>query len=204
MLFFNGKLLVYSSALVSVLLMGLLLHYYNGISGESILASMRIMLKVSFVLFFLVFTSSALSKIINHPVTNWLKLNQRYLGLSFAIHHLIVGCCILVLATQYNELFLDTTYPLQRIVGTFSYFMIVILAMTSSNRAVTLITPTLWKYIHVFGIYMVWTSFVFSYVRHTMRISVVEYLPFLIATVLALGLRIYVWLDHKKMFRKVI
>ena len=64
---------------------------FKGTEVEGTRLAIRMTARTSLVLFLLAFTASATTRLFPSAATSWQRRNRRYLGLSFAISHLIHG-----------------------------------------------------------------------------------------------------------------
>lgn len=183
----NGKYLVLLCSLSVVAVTSLLI--FQSIELLSGLRSaIRFTAQSSLVLFAIVFIAISLQLFPKNQFTIWIRKNRRYLGLSFAVSHLIHGIAIFALYLKYPDIFQQTVSPLSKIFGGIGFFVIFVLAMTSSDYAIKKIGFQRWKTIHRFGVYYIWFIFLASYLPRAIKSPV--YWPVVLFLVVCLGLRV--------------
>lgn len=182
----NGQYLILLCSLPVIAITSLLI--FQSVELLSGLRSgIRFTAQYSLVLFSIVFIASSLQLFSKNQFTIWIRKNRRYLGLSFAVSHLIHGLAIFVLYLNYEDVFQQTVSPLSKIFGGIGFFVIFVLAMTSSDYAIRKIGFRRWKNIQRFGMYYIWFIFLASYLPRA--INSPEYWPLVLFLVLCLGLR---------------
>ena len=122
----------------------------------------RITARISLPLFLAAFSASALVRIWPSGTTQWLLVNRRWLGLSFAWSHLVHLLAIFALVRSDNALFWTLTNPVSLTGGTITYLFIAAMAATSFNGAVRALGPQRWSLLHRTGLWAVWLVFLIS------------------------------------------
>jgi methionine sulfoxide reductase heme-binding subunit len=111
-------------------------------------------------LFLLAFTASSLSALWPGPLTRWLLLNRRYIGLAFAygmaLHFAFVGYSILSFGNGLNSTV--TTFDL-----TAAAFLLA-MTLTSFRWLARRLGPADWKRLHKAGSYAIWLLATYIYV----------------------------------------
>ena len=97
------QIVKWSTIIIAVVFALILLA--NGINENSFRITIRFTARTSCILFLLAFCASSLRKFSSTPLSNWLRRNRRYLGLSMAMSHgfhamAIAGVAILTKSTQ--------------------------------------------------------------------------------------------------------
>ena len=111
--------------------------------------------RTSVTLFLAAFLASTLRKLWPGQATTWLLQNRRYVGLGFAVSHLLHLLAILALHDVAPEAFADVPW-VTLIVGGFGFVMVAIMAATSSDAAVRWLGTSRWRNLHRFGLYYLW------------------------------------------------
>jgi methionine sulfoxide reductase heme-binding subunit len=147
-------------AVVLLLTAGAMLALDPGVGGIRLL--IRSTARTSLLLFCMAFTASAAWKCFPNRLTGWQRRNRRYLGLGFAISHVIHAVAIAAFAT------LDPAgFQMQSmgsvVAGGIAYVFIVAMAATSFDRTAAWIGPRLWKVLHTSGAYYIWISFMIAF-----------------------------------------
>jgi DMSO/TMAO reductase YedYZ heme-binding membrane subunit len=127
-------------------------------------AGMRMLLRAtarsSALLFAPVFAASALQRRLRTEWTRWLLANRRYLGVSFAVSHLIHLGAIIGLARAAEE---AKFYPTTVVLGGFGFVVIAAMTATSFDRTAAWLGRTAWRRLHTFGVYYVWFIFIATF-----------------------------------------
>lgn len=126
---------------------------------EKLLFWARYTARLSFVVFMLVFTASALNYFVGNRATQFVRQNRRNLGLSFAFAHsihLVALCSFLWVSGEQRTA--DTL-----IIGTLVYLMIFAMALTSTDKAVAKMGLANWKRLHRIGVHSIALVFLVIY-----------------------------------------
>jgi hypothetical protein len=125
--------------------------------------NIRATARTSLFFFLIAFLASSFAKVFRTEFTRWLLRNRRYFGLSFAVSHLFHLIFILTLNhLMKGELF--QSYPVQIFIGGgLGYVFILLMSLTSNDRAVKLLGIRRWKILHFVGAYYLWFVFFFTY-----------------------------------------
>lgn len=116
----------------------------------------------SLLLFGLAFTASGLVRLSPSSATRWLRRQRRYLGVSFAVSHLIHLVGIVALMNLDYVLFQQLTNRMTVVAGGGAYVMILLMTLTSFDRMVALLGPKAWGWLHLIGGWYVWAAFTVS------------------------------------------
>jgi sulfoxide reductase heme-binding subunit YedZ len=177
----------WSTTIIAALMATLLSSLGTGEVG--LRAVVRSSAQTSFVLFLSAFSASALSRMWPTPATRWLRVNRRYLGVSFAASHFIHLAAIVALAYAVPDFERDAA---TLIGGGMAYVFIAAMAATSFDRSAAWIGPRAWRTLHLTGAYYVWFIFFISYLPRTLLESA-WYAPFVLLLLAAVGLRAIAW-----------
>src|SRR5438876_2282100 len=135
----------------------------RGFEVEGVRMVVRYTARTSLLFFCLTFAASALHRLWPNSFTRWQLRNRRYLGLSFAVSHLIHAFAILGLAVMAPALFREATSPASFIFGGIGYAFIAAMAATSFDSTARAIGPRAWRLLHTTGIYYLWLQFMVSF-----------------------------------------
>ncbi len=149
-------------------------------------ALVRLSAQASLLFFVAAFAASSLRVFRRTPLTAWLLVNRRYVGLSFAASHTIHLLGIVALALTWPEF---ERGPETLIFGGLGYVFLYAMVATSFDGAVAWLGRRRWYQLHRTGMYYLWGIFMLSYVPRTFTASL-WYAPFTVLLVGALGLRI--------------
>ncbi len=143
--------------------------------------------QTSFLLFTSAFSAAALAQTWPSRLSRWMLRNRRYLGVSFAVSHLIHLVAIVSLARRLGDKFeLDTA---TLIGGGLAYVFIAAMTATSFDRAAAWLGPRAWRALHTAGVYYIWFIFFISYTPRA-AIESIFYLPLVLILLAALALRV--------------
>lgn len=126
---------------------------------EGIRLVIRATARTSLILFVLAFTASAMTALAPNAATRWQRQNRRYLGVSFAVSHLIHLCAILSLAAVDRSLFWQLTNIMTILLAGAAYLFIAAMAATSFDRSAAWLGPRNWRRLHLIGGWYIWVSF---------------------------------------------
>jgi methionine sulfoxide reductase heme-binding subunit len=156
----------------------------HGLTETGLRIAIRFTARSSCVLFLLAFVGSSLAALWPSTITQWLRANRRYFGLSFAASHAWHAIAILGLAfvSQGNAINYSPG-------GTLGYVFIVLMAATSFNGAMQWMGDRRWQILHLVGAYYLWIAFFVSFSKHW-TISFI-YPALTVLLIVAMGLRIF-------------
>jgi DMSO/TMAO reductase YedYZ heme-binding membrane subunit len=161
--------LVIAAALVAMV--GVLLAA-TGWTEPGVRLVIRATARTSVALFLAAFLASTLRRRWPGPATSWLLQNRRYVGLGFAVSHLLHLLAILELYDVAPAAFADLPW-VTIIVGGGGFVVVGILAATSSDAAVRMLGTQRWRNLHRFGLYYLWIVFTFTYLRTSLVMTAV-------------------------------
>jgi sulfoxide reductase heme-binding subunit YedZ len=158
-----GPWLPIISAVLVFAILGALIATY-GFTVEAFFEALRYLTKISFLIFLLAFVTRPLHDLFGNRATAWLLANRRYIGLSFAVWHLIhwpiLGSMMYLLGPEtFWEYFGDFAIPAGSVL-----LVITLLAATSNNASQRVLGKRVWSAIHTAGIYVIWGWFFRVYV----------------------------------------
>ncbi len=159
----------------------------DGWSDEGLRAAIRVTARSSFLLFSAAFSASSLALLLPSTPTRWQRLNRRYLGISFALAHVLHGAAIVTLAVRTGGSSL-TAKLAGLIGGGVIYGFILFMLATSFDRTAAWVGPRVWKAVHLTGGYLIFVTFLASYAGRAVQSPV--YLPQVVLLLAVLGLRI--------------
>jgi methionine sulfoxide reductase heme-binding subunit len=139
--------------------MALCLLSVQGWDAEGLRLVIRATARTSLVLFVLAFTASAMVELLPSDAMRWQRRNRRYLGVSFAVSHLIHLVAILSLASIDAELFWKLTNISTIVLAGTAYLFIAVMAATSFDRTASWLGPRKWQPLHLLGGWYIWISF---------------------------------------------
>ena len=154
----NGwRLTAILSLLLSAMALTLLATHGGDIEGVRLV--IRATARTSLVLFVLAFTASAMVELAPSAATRWQRRNRRYLGVSFAVSHLVHLLAIVALAALDNVLFWKLTNIGTIVLAGTAYLFIAAMAATSFDRTAAWLGPRRWRLLHLLGGWYIWISF---------------------------------------------
>ena len=158
-----GPLLPVASLVVVGGILGWLIAT-RGFVVPTFIEALRILTKVSFLIFLLAFVTRPLHDLFGNRRTAWLLANRRYIGLSFAVWHLIhwpiLGSIMYIVGPEkFWKVFGGFAIPAGSVL-----LVITLLAATSNNASQRFLGKKLWRGIHTVGVYVIWGWFFKVYV----------------------------------------
>ena len=153
---FEGPRIVAASALGMAMLSAILVATL-GHDEEGLAALARVTARVALVIFVGAYAASSLRRAWKAPLSAWLLRNRRFVGLSFAVAHGFHLLAILSLVLLLGDGF--EYDPVSLAGGGTAYAFVVLLAATSSDRAVRALGPARWRALHRTGVHAIWFVF---------------------------------------------
>lgn len=123
----------------------------------------RLTARTSLLFFLAAFAASALVRRFPSAPTLWLRANRRYVGLAFAVSHLIHLVAFVTLARLDPILFDQLTNIVTFVGGGLAYVCVAILAATSFDGAVRAIGAAAWRRGHLIASWYIWLSFALNF-----------------------------------------
>lgn len=163
------------------------LYYFEGFTEAATRQAIRMSARIAVVLFSMSFAAATLHAFTQNPLTWWMRMNRKYLGIAFAILHLIHLGFLLLLQFNFHAVF-NKAKTISLIGGGLAYVFLVLMLLTSFSPFAKYLSAKNWKRLHTIGGYWIWYIFMRSYVKRAMTES--EYLPIVILLVLVLLFRL--------------
>jgi hypothetical protein len=161
----------------------------NGWTEEGVRLVIRWSARLSIICFCLAFGARAIHLWGRRSITFWLLMNRKYLGVSFAILHLIHLGFLGLLQYSFHPVFTKAAAT-SLFAGGLAYLFVVLMLLTSFDRFANLITKQQWKRLHFIGGYWIWAIFVSTYSKGVLRGEYWD-APFLGFLILILLLRLW-------------
>jgi methionine sulfoxide reductase heme-binding subunit len=146
---------------ISLLLVGMSLSLWasHGWDIEGLRSVIQATARASLLLFSLAFTAGALARLSPSEATRWLRANRRYIGVSFAVSHVIHLAAIITFARVDQDLFWKLTNVANVVLGGVAYVFIAAMTATSFDRTAARLGPRRWRLLHRVGSWYIWSSF---------------------------------------------
>jgi sulfoxide reductase heme-binding subunit YedZ len=157
-LVFSGSRIVYGAIVGFGFMCGFLFVLAGG-GEEGVRMVIRATARTTFVVFAIVFCTTALKRRWPGLASRWLARNRRYLGLSAATSHAYHLAFILAL---YGMGVGDDTSIETVVGGSFGFLMLFLMAATSNDASQRRLRRN-WRRLHLFGMYTVWVIYAVSY-----------------------------------------
>ena len=154
----NGWSLVGVAALCTGALAAIVLGVH-GTGEDGMRALLRATARTSLALFLLAYLASVLRALVDRPFTRWLIRDRRYVGVSFAVSHLVHGVAIVGLSRTTGSA--PETGTL--VAGGLAYGFLAAMAATSFDRSAAWLGPCWWNRLHRTGIHYLWFVFTVTY-----------------------------------------
>ena len=134
-----------------------------GFTVEAMQAVIRFTARTSFILFCLAFSGAALYRLWPGTWTRWQRQNRRYLGVAFAVSHLIHALALVAFARLDPALFQAGNGAGMFVTGGLAYLFILLMAATSFDRSAAWLGPRAWRVLHVAGVHYIALSFLIAF-----------------------------------------
>lgn len=192
----NSYRLVATLAVLVLVLISTVYVMY-GYTEEATRINIRLTARISGLLFCSAFAASSYQYIFKGFIGFWLISNRKYLGISFALIHLMHLVVLIILQLSFHPVF-ERAAISSLVGGGLAYFFAVIMLFTSFEQFRTSLSPNLWKGIHTIGGYWIWFIFIKSYWKRAM--TEWEYIPLVVLFIAVLLMRMFKLLkmNHKK------
>jgi sulfoxide reductase heme-binding subunit YedZ len=159
----------------------IVLWYAEGDGISAIQAYTRWTARIAFIIFALIFAASSLLAIWPNRFTGWLTANRRYLGLNFALAHIVhLGAL-----TVYFLVTDQTPDTITLVFGGLAYVFVVLMALTSNDKSVALLRAN-WRRLHIGGIYYLWGVFTYTFAGNVFDDNVSALLLFVCIAIMGL------------------
>jgi len=185
----KNKIHKHSNWSVVYLILGCSLVWFIGIfltfgfDEASIRINIRWSARISLICFCLAFGASAFNLLFQNDFSKWLIKHRKYLGISFAIIHLVHLLFLILLHQNFQQIFIVQS-AFEIALGGLAYLFLTLMLLTSFERCSKLIARTSWERLHKIGGYWILIVFTNSMVGRVIT-GKMEYLPF---GILVLGL----------------
>lgn len=159
--------------------------------SDAIRLVIRATARTSLILFMLAFSAAALAQLSPVPAVGWLRRNRRYIGVGFALSHLLHAAAIIKLAQSDPVLFDALTSPASFIFGGVAYGFIIAMLATSFDSTARAIGPLAWQRLHTTGSWFLWLMFVINFGKRAPLQP--SYWSAIVIALLALFIRLVAW-----------
>jgi sulfoxide reductase heme-binding subunit YedZ len=129
---------------------------------EGLRLVIRATARTSLVLFALAFSAAAMAQLVASDATRWQRRNRRYLGVSFAVSHLVHLAALIALVRTDQALFWTLTNPANIVLAGTAYLFIAAMTATSFDRTAAWLGARRWRLLHLIGGWYIWVSFAVS------------------------------------------
>lgn len=171
----------WTTLMITLIFLGILI--VHGINEQSTRIAIRLTARTSCLLFVCAFVASPLRYFWSNNLTQWLRVNRRYLGVAMAVSHGFHAIAIIGLAILTTDASLSNNHG-----GNLGYFFIIVMTVTSFQPTAALLGHRNWKILHTVGMYYLWLAFIYSF-SYGLEKSLVIYLPFVSLLAIAILLR---------------
>lgn len=140
--------------------------FYKGFTEEAVRILIRNTARFSFLFFILAFSADALHKWLRTSASWWLRMNRKFLGISFALVHLIHLATIVVLQLFFHKVFNQADIT-SIVGGGMAYFFVIAMLFTSFDGPKEWLSKKQWSALHTLGGYWIWAVFLSTYYKRT-------------------------------------
>lgn len=159
-----------------------------GWTEDSLRLSIRASARIAAVFFCLAFGAAPLYYFIKNEATAYLLANRRYLGVTFAVIHLIHLFTLLLLQLAFHPVF-EKAAAISLIGGGLAYFFALGMLVTSFDKFKYKLKGKSWLIFHTIGGFWIWFIFIRTYGKAMTR-GEFTLLPILILLILVFLLRL--------------
>jgi len=162
---------------------------------ESTRANIRWSARFGLLCFCFAFGASSMHLLFPNRFSQWLYKNRRYLGVAFALVHLIHLFFIIALHQWFEQIFsLDAIHEVA--LGGLAYLFTVLMLLTSFDKFSKAISIKNWKRLHTIGGYWIFIVFSNSIFGRVIE-GQLSYLPLAILVLSIWILRALAWMRNK-------
>ncbi|MGB1243383.1 MAG: hypothetical protein ACPG49_12720, partial [Chitinophagales bacterium] len=130
---------------------------------------------------------SSLHDLSKNRFSIWLLANRRYIGISFAIVHLIHLKFLWTLQHFFHPVF-DLAAQTSLLAGGIAYLFVVLMLLTSFPMFAAYLSTRQWKILHTIGGFWIWSIFMSSYTKRAL--TEYEHIPLVVILLLIIVLRL--------------
>jgi sulfoxide reductase heme-binding subunit YedZ len=156
--------------------------------ADGVRGIMRMTARISFVLFALAFTASASWHFWPNAVTRWQMRSRRHLGVAFALSQTVYVVALFSLTRIAPVELAAETNVVTWIIGGLAYVFTVLMAFTSFESTMQLVSTRAWSALHTTGFYYIWLIFASYYFSRATIIP--AYIPVAVLVAFILVLRL--------------
>jgi hypothetical protein len=153
----NGWRLTGLLSLLLLAMAAVFLALHPGVEGLRLV--IRATARTSLVLFALAFSAGPLAELAAGGLTRWQRRNRRYLGVSFAVSHVIHLAALIALSRTDPVLFWTLTNPATILLAGTAYGLLAAMTATSFDRSAAWLGARRWRLLHLVGGWYIWLSF---------------------------------------------
>ena len=168
----------------------------NGFNEESNRFCIRFTARLGVLIFCTAFMASSVQLLYKNAFTFWWMMNRKFIGISFAITHLMHLFFLGMLQYFFHPVF-ELAQPISLLGGGLAYLFVVAMLITSFPRYEKMLYQNHWKILHTVGGYWIWFIFARSYVRKVLA-GHHEFWPYVILLIIVFLLRVNRILRTKK------
>lgn len=170
------------------ILFSIIIVMVGGWNEDTFRWPIRLSARMAVIFFCLAFGASAFHYFYQNWITNWILRNRKYLGVTFAIIHILHLGTLVVLQYAFHPVF-SLAANTSLLAGGLAYFFTVGMLITSFPQYKELLPGRTWHWFHTIGGYWIWIIFTRTYSKAMFR-NEYEYLPILILLLIVLIFRI--------------
>lgn len=178
------------------MLIFLIVFLVSGYNEEATRLNIRLSARFSFLFFCAAFIASSLQHFVKNEFTFWLLMNRKFIGITFAINHLIHLCFLILLQLDFHPVFVMAD-SISLGGGGGAYVFIIFMLISSFDKVKNVLDQKLWKTMHTLGAYWVAAVFLSSYGKRS--ITEWEYRPLLALLIISIILRLFKLLIRKNL-----
>lgn len=171
------------------------LFLFNDFDETTTRQAIAMSARVSVILFSLAFVASSFHYFFKNSFSWWLRMNRKYIGISFTIMHLIHLVFLIVLQQYFHPVF-NIAKTISLLGGGLAYLFVVLMLLTSFPFFAKYLSSKQWSVLHTVGGYWIWYIFIRSYVRKV-TFGGYDFIPIVLLLITVIIFRI-IYLIKKK------
>ncbi|MEM8909723.1 MAG: hypothetical protein AAGD05_17880 [Bacteroidota bacterium] len=148
--------------------------------------------------FCIVFGADALHLWMRNSLSFWLRMNQYYWGLAFAILHLVHLVFLGLLQWSFHPVF-ERAASISLVAGVGAYVFLILLFLPPITGAKRMAQSLAWRRLYELGMHWIWLVFMSSYWKRVLNVDL-NYWPLAVLLVFVFGMR--AWFGNTSTGRK--
>lgn len=151
-------------AVAIALILGITVEAMTAVApADGVRGIIRMTARISFALFALAFTASSSWHFWPNALTRWQMRSRRHLAVAFALSQTVYVIALFSLSRIAPVELAAETDVATWIIGGLAFLFTILMALTSFESAIQLVSPRAWSALHTIGWYYIWLIFASYY-----------------------------------------